>query len=481
MKIVCTICARGGSKGLPGKNIKQTAGKPLIVHTIEQALKNDLINKIIVSTDCPKIAEIAKRAGAEVPFMRSAELASDTAAKLPVIKHAVKFCIENQGYYPDIVIDMDPTSPLRSQEDINNALNFLISETDKYDSVISGYSSDKNPYFNMVIENNEGYARLCREEYRHVTRRQDAPQVYCLNASIYAWRTQSLMDRTHVLDGKLKFLEMPAERSVDIDSDIDHKFVKYMLENQQKTEKLVLISGGLGVMGQAFSKVLHEDGYSCLLLDVNDPKPEKEYIGKFFKCDISNETDIENLKNYLSTQNCEIHSLINNASCQPEGFTRELEDYIPDTFRKVLDVNLIGSFLLCQTVIPYMRKQNFGSIINIGSIQGIVAPTFEIYDGMGITSPLVYAVAKAGIIHFSKWMAAKYGKYNIRCNALSPGGLGDSQKGGDKFPAIYASKTPLNRMAHSTEIADAIMFLISDKSKYITGQNIAVDGGWTAQ
>lgn len=246
-------------------------------------------------------------------------------------------------------------------------------------------------------------------------------------------------------------------------------------------KKIIIISGGLGVLGQAFAKVLTEDGYRCLLLDIREPDNKKNYIGKFLKCDISKEPDINKLKTYLSSFDAKISGLINNASCQPEGFTNELENYIPDTYRKVLEVNLVGSFLLTKTVIPYMKKQKNGSIINIGSIQGIVAPSFEIYKGMGITSPLVYSVAKAGIIHFCKWVAVKYGKYNIRCNAVSPGGLSDSQKGGKKFPRVYASKTPLGRMVISTEIAEIIRFLISDKSGYITGQNIVVDGGWTVR
>ncbi|OGC39421.1 hypothetical protein A2438_07630 [candidate division WOR-1 bacterium RIFOXYC2_FULL_46_14] len=126
-----------------------------------------------------------------------------------------------------------------------------------------------------------------------------------------------------------------------------------------------------------------------------------------------------------------------------------------------------------------LEEQKKGSIINIGSIQGVVAPTFAVYEGMKITSPLVYSVAKAGMIHFCKWVAAKYGKYNIRCNAVSPGGVGDSQKGGSKFSEVYASRTPLGKMADSSDIADAVRFLISDKAKYITGHNLLVDGGWT--
>ncbi|MFC2004687.1 SDR family oxidoreductase [Chloroflexota bacterium] len=244
-------------------------------------------------------------------------------------------------------------------------------------------------------------------------------------------------------------------------------------------KKLVIISGGLGVMGQSFAKALNGDGYDILLLDIREPSAKDSITGDFFKCDIGSEKDIGRLNDYLISLKSEISGLINNASCQPEGFAKELEDYPVDTFRQVLEVNLVGSFLLTKTVVPFMQKQRSGSIINIGSIQGVVAPTFEIYKGMNITSPLVYSVAKAGIIHFCKWVAAKYGQYNIRCNAVSPGGLGDSQLGGSEFERMYSSRTPLGRMVQSGEVAEVIKFLISDKSKYITGQNIIIDGGWT--
>ena len=244
-------------------------------------------------------------------------------------------------------------------------------------------------------------------------------------------------------------------------------------------KRLVIISGGTGVMGQAFAKKLKENDYDILLLDVREPV-DKVVIGEFMKCDISSENNISELSDYLNSENQEIHGLINNASCQPEGFANELENYRIDTYRKVLEVNLVGSFMLVKAVIPFMKRQQFGSIVNIGSIYGVVAPSFEIYEGMNITSPLVYSVAKAGIIHFCKWVAARYGKWNIRCNAVTPGGIVDSQKGGSEFEKIYSSTTPLGRMVHSTEVAELVNFLISDKSKYITGQNILIDGGWTA-
>ncbi len=245
-------------------------------------------------------------------------------------------------------------------------------------------------------------------------------------------------------------------------------------------KRWVIISGGCGVLGQSFARALAEDGYEPLLLDIAGPKSDKPLVGEFLRCDITEPSDVMRLEGYIGAPDAEVHGLINNASCQPPGFAHELEDYSVECYRRVLDVNLAGSFLLTRAVVPYMQRQRFGSIINIGSIQGVVAPTFEIYAGTGITSPLAYAVAKAGMIHFAKWVAARYGNYNVRCNAVSPGGVNDHQKGGGEFLDVYCSRTPLNRMVRSAEVAELVRFLISNRSAYITGQNIVIDGGWTA-
>jgi NAD(P)-dependent dehydrogenase (short-subunit alcohol dehydrogenase family) len=245
-----------------------------------------------------------------------------------------------------------------------------------------------------------------------------------------------------------------------------------------KDKSIVIISGGAGVLGQSYAKRLTEDGFGILLLDVQET-PRDGLVGEYLKCEISIEEDIKKLEAHLASKQSVIAGIINNASPQPPGFTKELEEYSTETFRKVIEVNLLGSFMLLRAVIPFMKKQGFGSIINIGSIQAVVAPTFQIYEGMGITSPLSYSVAKAGLVHSCKWLAAKYGKYNIRANAISPGGLGDSQRGGSEFEKVYSSRTPLGRMAFSDEIAELVSYLISDRSAYITGQNIVIDGGWT--
>lgn len=227
MKILCTICARGGSKGVPGKNIKQLNGKPLIAYTIETAQKWDKADKIIVSTDNPEIADKAKKYGVDVPFLRPHELAEDNSGKMEAIRHAVDF-LEQRGEYYDIVIDLDVTSPLRTVEDLDNALKLFL-DNDVND-VYSVCEARRNPYFNMVELTENGRVKLCKKLDKTVLSRQTAPKVYDMNASIYIYKRDFIMstDICHS-DNTMAYI-MPAERSIDIDSQLDFKIVEFLIK-----------------------------------------------------------------------------------------------------------------------------------------------------------------------------------------------------------------------------------------------------------
>lgn len=228
MKIIGTVCARGGSKGLPKKNIMPLAGKPLIAYTIEVALKWKKIDKLIISTDDNEIAKISTEYGAEIPFMRPAELATDTADKLPVIQHAVKFCEKkyNTGY--DVVVDLDPTSPLRKISDLDNALNkFLNSDADVLYSVCR---ARKSPYFNMVELDENGYAHLSKSLKNKILRRQDSPEVYDMNASIYIFNRDFLLTADSIHSGKSIGYVMDDISAFDIDREIDFQFIEFLLK-----------------------------------------------------------------------------------------------------------------------------------------------------------------------------------------------------------------------------------------------------------
>lgn len=221
MRTISTICARGGSVGVPRKNIRELHGKPLIAWTIEQALATPSIDAVYVSTEDDEIAEVAASYGAVVPYRRPDELATSAAAKIPVIRHLVEF-LESQGEQIDRIVDLDPTSPLRDVQDIENAVSLLGPDVD---AVITGYPSDKNPYFNMVEQKPEGnYGLVVRSE---AVSRQSAPPVYAMNASIYVWHRQTL--EKGLWDGRTMFYEMPRERSVDIDSELDFTLVDLLM------------------------------------------------------------------------------------------------------------------------------------------------------------------------------------------------------------------------------------------------------------
>jgi CMP-N,N'-diacetyllegionaminic acid synthase len=224
---IITVCARGGSAGVPGKNIRPLCGKPLIGWTIEQALASKIADGVFVSTDSEDIARVARSFGAQVPFLRPAELATSTAGKLPVIQHLVQW-VEAQHGPVNSIVDLDPTSPLRDIADIQTCFSMLDAATDV---VITGYEADKNPYFNMVeVKANGFYERVCLPS-SEVLGRQSAPKVFAMNASIYAWHRHSLS--SSLWDSpKIRLHVMPRERSVDIDHEIDFDLVTLLMKKK---------------------------------------------------------------------------------------------------------------------------------------------------------------------------------------------------------------------------------------------------------
>jgi len=221
-----TICARGGSKSVPGKNIRPVAGHPLIAYTIAIAMRCDFVDRIVVSTDSEEIAEVARRYGADVQFLRPSELASDTAGKIPVLRHALRMCERGHGRTIDLVLDLDPTSPLRTLADVRSCWD-LVQEPGVHNT-FTGYVADRNPYFNMV-EVVDGYARLSKTPPRPLVRRQDAPAVYAANAAVYAYRRDYLLADGRVLGPRSKIVLMPPERSRDVDSPIDFAFLEFLV------------------------------------------------------------------------------------------------------------------------------------------------------------------------------------------------------------------------------------------------------------
>jgi CMP-N,N'-diacetyllegionaminic acid synthase len=232
-KILCTICARGGSKGVKNKNIKKINGKPLISYTIEQAKESNLFEHIVISTDSDDIANTAKEYGAEVFFKRSAEMASDTAGKLDVIKDAFVRSEEHYGCKFDYLVDLDATAPLRVVKDIVDSFQQFVDNNN--DNLITVMPSRRSPYFNLVEVDKNDKVYLSKTLDSAIVRRQDAPKSYDMNASIYIWRRDAILNEKSLFLEKTGLYVMPEERSIDIDSELDYKFVEFLMkENDVK-------------------------------------------------------------------------------------------------------------------------------------------------------------------------------------------------------------------------------------------------------
>ncbi len=228
--ILCTICARGGSKGIKNKNIKELNGKALIVYTIEQAKASGLFEHIVISTDSDDIANVAKQYGAEVFFKRSPEMASDTAGKLDVIKDAFKRSEEYYNTKFDYLIDLDATAPLRSIDDITDSFN-QFKENDN-DNLITAMPSRRSPYFNLVEQDKNGKVYLSKKLDNAVVRRQDAPKSYDMNASIYIWKREVILNESSLFLDNTGLYVMPEIRSIDIDTELDYKFVEFLMKEK---------------------------------------------------------------------------------------------------------------------------------------------------------------------------------------------------------------------------------------------------------
>ena len=227
---ICTICARANSKGVKNKNTRLLAGKPLIAYTLEHAMEANLFDLIAVSSDSKEILEVAQRYGADLLVERPADLATDSAAKIPAIQHCVLAAENASKKVFDVLVDLDVTSPLRLSEDIRGAVDLL--ETEKVDNVITAAQARRSPYFNLVELDDNGVVRLSKPVQKPIVRRQDSPKCFDINASIYVWRRSVLFESSTLFNTNTRLFVMPEERSIDIDSELDFKIVEMLMKER---------------------------------------------------------------------------------------------------------------------------------------------------------------------------------------------------------------------------------------------------------
>jgi NAD(P)-dependent dehydrogenase (short-subunit alcohol dehydrogenase family) len=252
--------------------------------------------------------------------------------------------------------------------------------------------------------------------------------------------------------------------------------------------KVVVITGGAGLIGKGFVKSVVENGGTAVIADINEISGNevKDQISKelgtnkieFIKVDITNKESIRGMIDVILKRHKVIDALVNNAYPRNKNYGRKFEDVTYEDFCENLNLHLGGYFLMSQEVSRVMIDQKGGVIVYVASIYGFMAPRFELYENASFTSPVEYSAIKGALLSLTKYLASYLGKHDIRVNAISPGGVYDNQP--ESFVTQYSKKIIIgNRMADADDLTGALVFLLSDASKYVTGQNIVVDGGWS--
>ncbi|HNP23921.1 MAG TPA: acylneuraminate cytidylyltransferase family protein [Panacibacter sp.] len=229
MFILGTICCRGGSKGIAGKNIKPLSGKPLLAYTTATALASSLLNDVIVSTDSEEIGQVARSNGINMVIDRPEALATDTASKWPVFIHAAEQYEELKGVCVDYLVDMDVTVPLKTTADIDGAIQTALANP-AADVIITAYEPERNPYFNMMEIGGNGFASIVKAQPQPVVRRQDAPAVYSLCPAAYVIKRAALYAYDHWSKAKCMLYVIPRSHAVDIDTAFDFQLVEFLMQ-----------------------------------------------------------------------------------------------------------------------------------------------------------------------------------------------------------------------------------------------------------
>lgn len=255
-----------------------------------------------------------------------------------------------------------------------------------------------------------------------------------------------------------------------------------MLENH-----IVVITGGAGLLGREFVKCVVENKGIAVIADIDETlgTKVKDELSKelqnsnieFVKLDITSKNSLENCIDYLDKKYGRIDALVNNAYPRNKNYGKHFFDVQFEDFSQNLSLNLGGYFLTSQQFAKYFKSRGCGNIVNISSIYGVVAPKFEIYNNTGMTMPVEYAAIKSGLIHLTKYMAKYFKGYNIRVNAISPGGIFDNQP--ESFLEEYKKQCINKGMLDKSDLKGTLVYLLSDMSKFVNGQNIIIDDGFS--
>lgn len=237
--------------------------------------------------------------------------------------------------------------------------------------------------------------------------------------------------------------------------------------------KIIAVTGGSGLIGKAILKDLYGRGAIAINLDIREIDMEIRQL----YCDVTDDNSIHLSLKKIVNDYKRIDGLVNNAYPRTQDWGKDFESTDSDSWRKNIDWQLNSCFVSCKEALLHMKEQGSGSIVNIASIYGVVGNDFSLYEETKVSPPAAYSAIKGGLINFTKYIASKYGHVGIRINCVSPGGIFNGQD--SNFVKKYEERVPMKRMGLPEDIAPSVSFLLSDESRYITGHNLVVDGGWT--
>lgn len=493
-KILSIIPARGNSKGIPLKNLAILNKHSLLYYTINASLKSKFINRTVVSTDNKKIKEESKLLGADV-IDRPKKLSGDKIGIEPAIVHALDYLKKKKNYVPDVIVLLSNTHPFRTSEHIDGALSLLFEK--KYDSVLTGCK------FHTFSWKKQSDSTVVPIDYNPKKRpnRQEMELPLFENGAVFATTYSAFVKSQCRISGKIGFYKMPLDTSYNIDTKNDLLDAEKLMQKQAQEHddvfsvknKNIAITGSSGLLGSYYSMILAERGANLALIDIdtknsenikNNPDFNSQEI-KVYKCDLSKPRDIIQTFTKIKKDFEFLDVLINNAAFGSKDtfHVKDFKNYEKHPFKlwkKAFEVNMDAVHVCTQNALMMMKKRRSGSIINVSSNYGVVGPSFETYENEKLWTPPGYAVTKGAVINFTRYIANLYGKYNIRCNTFTPSGV-QTKILSKKFVKKYASKNAFGRMASPDDYAGPILFLCSDASKYMTGANLIVDGGWTSK
>lgn len=496
MKIYGFIFARGGSKGVPKKNIKMLGDKPLIAHTISVARKSKYITDVYVSTDSKEIQDVALEYGAKVPFLRPPELATDESREIDSWIHMIK----NIDDF-DIFVSLPTVSPMKTPQDIDGCIEEFLKK--QPDLLLTVTKSQKFPGFNLIQINSDNYINT-EMEYANVSNRQQS-NYFDITTVCYVSTPATLLNKLkpncsliNSLDNILTY-EVSTESALDIDSNVDFLCAEKLYEENLSKKfdfsvkralnlsgKTAIVTGGLGYVGKKIVESLIECFCKVIIIDINVEmnfsKEDTQFENvDYYKVNIEHEHNIIEFVEKIKTKYSKIDIIVNCAALvgtsSLDGWAVPFEEQSVGAWDKCININTRAPYILIQKCIPLLKQSISGSVINISSIYSNHAHNFNLYKGTNMECPIAYSVSKAGMNSMTRYLASLYGEHKIRFNNVILGGIERNQS--PLFVNRYVEMVPLKRMGTENDIKGTIVFLASNLSLYVTGQDINVDGGYS--